>query len=112
VNLLPRPRHVELGDSLVANRIASETIDASLPSEGYELRIGADGVDVVASDDAGLFYARCTLDQLARLHEGQLPVGTVHDHPDLPVRGVMLDISRDKVPTLATVRDLVDRLAS
>ncbi|MEY2454107.1 MAG: hexosaminidase [Acidimicrobiaceae bacterium] len=112
MNLLPRPRHFELGDSLVANDIVSETIDASLPAEGYELRIGTDGVEVLGADDAGLFYARCTLEQLARLHDGRVPVGTIHDHPDLPVRGVMLDISRDKVPTMETISALVDRLAS
>ena len=36
----------------------------------------------------------------------------ITDWPDTPVRGVMLDISRDKVPTLATLLELVDRLAS
>ena len=49
---------------------------------------------------------------MATLHDGRLPVGTVRDHPDLAVRGVMLDVSRDKVPTLATLCALVDRLAS
>src|SRR4029453_13120330 len=44
-------------------------------------------------------------------HGGRLPVGTVEDWPDVPVRGVMLDVSRDKVPTMETVRALVDRLA-
>ncbi len=36
----------------------------------------------------------------------------MRDHPDLPVRGVMLDISRDKVPTMATLEAVIDRLAS
>ena len=40
-----------------------------------------------------------------RLHDGSLPVGLVSDHPDLPVRGVMLDISRDKVPTMGTLAE-------
>jgi hypothetical protein len=46
------------------------------------------------------------------LHAGQLPVGRVRDHPDLPVRGVMLDVSRDKVPTMETLRSLIDRLSA
>src|SRR5260370_11247177 len=62
--------------------------------------------------DAGLFYAPATLAQLARLNNGSLPAGTISDHPDLAVRGVMLDVSRDKVPTMQTLRDLIDRLAS
>ncbi|MBV8979641.1 MAG: family 20 glycosylhydrolase, partial [Acidimicrobiia bacterium] len=40
------------------------------------------------------------------------PVCEIEDWPDLPVRGVMLDVSRDKVPTMATLEALVDRLAS
>ena len=58
------------------------------------------------------FYGEATLAQLARLHQGALPVGTVRDHPDLEVRGVMLDVSRDKVPTMSTLRAMIARLAS
>jgi hypothetical protein len=112
VNLLPRPRFVDLGEEVTDHRVAAARIDASLPAEGYELRIDADGAAIVAGDEAGLFYARATLAQLARVHDGMLPIGTIRDHPDLSVRGVMIDISRDKVPTMATLRDLVDRLAS
>ena len=36
----------------------------------------------------------------------------ITDWPDLAVRGVMLDFSRDKVPTMETLLALVDRLAS
>ncbi|MDE3086836.1 MAG: family 20 glycosylhydrolase, partial [Acidobacteriota bacterium] len=57
------------------------------------------------------FYAEQTLGQLAD-ERGGLPVGTVEDWPDLAVRGVMLDVSRTKVPTLETLFALVDRLAS
>ena len=111
MNLLPRPRRIELAPQTVpagAPRVARTT---SLPAQGYRLAISAEGVTIDAADDAGEWYGRATLDQLARLHGGRLPVGRVEDWPDLAVRGVMLDVSRDKVPTLATVKDLVDRLA-
>ncbi len=112
MNLLPRPRHLALGRELVPRRPAVARLDASLPAQGYELRTDADAVHLTAGDDAGIFYGRATLDQLARLHGGRLPVGIVRDWPDFPVRGVMLDISRDKVPTTETLEALVDRLAS
>ena len=35
----------------------------------------------------------------------------IEDSPDLEIRGVMLDISRSKVPTLATLKNLVDIFA-
>ena len=112
MNLLPVPRTLELGDQVVPERPPIIRIDGSLPAQGYELRIAPEGVDLVAADDAGAFYGRATLAQLARVHAGSLPVGHVADHPDLAVRGVMLDISRDKVPTLSSLQGLIDRLAS
>ena len=112
MNLLPMPRTLELTERLVPARLASRRVDPSLPSQGYELRINSDGVDLVGADDAGLFYGEATITQLARLHDGRLPEGSVRDHPDLPVRGVMLDISRDKVPTMDSLKAVVDGLAA
>jgi len=112
VNLLPQPRSVEMGEGLVTAREPVVRVDPSLPAEGYALTIGPDEVAVVADDDAGEFYARATLDQLTDEHGGRLPACTIRDWPDLPVRGVMLDISRDKVPTMETLKAQVARLAS
>jgi len=79
--------------------------------QSYRLRVAPDGVCAEAQDRAGLFYAAVTFAQLARLSSGRLPCCTIEDAPDFPVRGVMLDISRDKVPTLATLCGLADQLA-
>jgi hexosaminidase len=112
VNLLPQPRFVDLGDRLTTNTTMTQRIDASLPPQGYTLTIGDDGVALAGGDDAGCFYGRATVEQLTRLHDGGLPIGTIRDHPDLAIRGVMLDVSRDKVPTMDTLYALIDRLAS
>jgi hypothetical protein len=40
-----------------------------------------------------------------------LPCLHVTDWPDYPARGVMLDVSRDKVPTMETLYGLIDMLA-
>jgi len=80
--------------------------------EGYRLEIMPQRIDLRAHDEAGLFYGTCTLAQMLEQVEGrELPCMLMEDWPDYPVRGVMLDISRDKVPTLETVMDLVERLA-
>ncbi len=112
MNLLPQPRFVDLENRLTTNTTLTEHVDASLPPQGYTLTIGDDGVALVGGDDAGCFYGRATLAQLARLHDAGLPIGTIRDHPDLAIRGVMLDVSRDKVPTMDTLYALIDRLAS
>jgi hypothetical protein len=112
MNLLPVPRALELAGRTVPSRPPTHRVDAALPAQGYELRIGRDGVELTAADPAGRFYGEATLAQLARLGDGTLPAGVIRDHPDLPVRGVMLDISRDKVPTTARLEALIDHLAS
>ena len=64
---------------------------------------------LVGADDAGLRHGRATLPQLR--HEptrrtargdGTLPACRIEDWPDFAVRGVMLDVSRDRVPDAAT----------
>ena len=113
MNLLPRPRSVSTSDQRVPWRTPSVATDRSLPAQGYRLTIAPEDVRLTAADEAGAFYARATLDQLRRLHGGDhLPCCEMEDWPDLPIRAVMLDISRDKVPTMETVEALVDRLAS
>lgn len=80
-------------------------------AEAYRLTIGKRGIQIVAGGAAGAWYAAMTLRQLLRLHGAALPAGVIEDAPDFPARGVMLDVSRDKVPTLDTLFDLVDLLA-
>ncbi len=113
VNLLPQPRSIETTGALITPTDEEPRVarDSTLPPDGYELRIGANGaITIISADDAGEFYGRATLAQLRSF--GDLPVVVIRDWPDLAVRGVMIDCSRDKVPTLDTLHDLIDRLAS
>lgn len=81
-------------------------------SQGYTLTIEPTGVRIAAADSAGAFYAVQTLVQIVLDSPAGLPCVYIEDYPDIAARGVMLDISRDKVPTQATLLALVDRLAS
>ncbi len=81
--------------------------------QGYELTVEPERITITTHDEAGLFYGICTLIQLLDTMVGAtLPGLRIVDWPDFPVRGVLLDISRDKVPTLETTKALIDRLAS
>lgn len=82
-----------------------------LPPQGYRLEVATDGLRLTAPDRAGLGHALMTLRQLLRQCPAALPACVITDWPDYAVRGVLLDVSRDKVPTLATLCALVDRLA-
>ncbi len=80
--------------------------------QGYELTIEAGvGVVISAETPTAIFYATQTLLQLIAQHSHNLPTMRVRDWPDFPNRGVMLDVSRDKVPTMETLYALVDMLA-
>ncbi len=117
--LLPRPRAITpLRGRAAVNaepRIASRIDPDAMPhAQGYELRIDGEGIRITAHDEAGQFYARRTLAQLAAnvAEADALPAVLIRDWPDFAQRGVMLDISRDKVPTMATFARIIDLLAS
>ena len=80
--------------------------------QGYHLAVTEQCIFVTANQPVGIFYAVQTLCQLLAQHGGQLPVLQCLDWPDFSQRGVLLDISRDKVPTMETLYALVDTLAS
>jgi len=125
-DLLPRPRRVTRGAGTLSlapdgslpkasgPEVRVDAGAAGLPAEGYRLVVTGDRVVIEASDAAGAFYARGTLGQLVRRYaaSGTIPAMTIEDSPDFAERGVMLDVSRDKVPTMETLRRLVDELAS
>ncbi|MCG3209215.1 MAG: hypothetical protein FOGNACKC_02836 [Anaerolineae bacterium] len=79
--------------------------------QGYQLTITAAAIDIVAATPAGVWYGALTLIQLIEQRRRELPQLRAADWPDFPNRGVMLDISRDRVPTLDTLFELIDMLA-
>lgn len=113
--LVPRPRtFVPTGIGPPADECpVSTAVDPRLPAQGFRLDITEDRGAVIAhADDAGLRYARGLLDQLLAHPIGGRVLGVhVEDHPDIAVRGFMLDVSRDRVPNRAALDELVDVLA-
>jgi hypothetical protein len=79
--------------------------------EGYTLTIGRSGIEVAFRDLPGLRAAMTTLRQLVREYGRRLPCVQIRDWPDFRRRGVMLDVSRGRVPKLETLLDLAERLA-
>jgi hypothetical protein len=108
--------HLVAGSAVPPEQVGATLVvlPAAVPRpQGYRLTVGADGVLVQARDAAGVFYAVGTLKQLlSQLDAPALPCLEIVDWPDVAARGVMLDVSRDKVPTMETLFDLVDRLAA
>ncbi len=79
--------------------------------EGYRLDITPEGICLTTRTDAGAYYGIQTLRDLIRLHGRTLPAVQIDDEPDFRRRGIYYDCARGKMPTVATLKSLVERLA-
>ncbi len=113
MHLLPQPRLIKYTrGTCPSSTLPGIAIDLSVDHpQGYRLQITPSEIEIAARSQTGVFYAQQTLKQLRSQSRDALPCLEIHDWPDFPVRGVMLDISRDKVPTLTTLFSLIDLLA-
>ncbi len=110
--LLPLPRTLERKNGNCAQTKPIVSIDPSLAKpQGYRLSITPQDIRIRGHDPAGAFYGEQTFKQLSRQFGKNVPCMEIEDWPDFPVRGVVLDISRDKVPTMQTLYALLDELA-
>lgn len=101
-------RHGKCRNTVLTLRMDSAKISNA---QGYTLEIADDGIVLTGGGGAGLRYGLLSLAQLVRQFGATIPGMAIEDWPDFPVRGVMLDVSRDKVPTLKTLFDLIDTLS-
>jgi len=120
-----RARVVRRASGAVAVRIRRETdarkllgaladkppVAPGISYEAYRIDIAPEGIEIGAASDAGAYYAVQTLRDLVAIHGRALPACRLDDAPDFARRGVYHDCSRGKVPTLATLRGLVEQLA-
>ena len=121
-----RPEHIDLSrptDAAAHGPLAGHlTIDithgacGTRPTDAhrYTLDIPADAgasIQVTAASAAGARHALATLRQLIVQFGSDLPSLHIEDHPALVTRGFMLDVSRDRIPTMRSLFELVDTLA-
>src|SRR5450755_1487018 len=119
LNLLPCPRSLKIfrgtftlpkQKPLAAIKVV-RTNSAPDHPEAYALTISKSGIEISFRETGGLRAAAATLRQLLRQHGRRLPCLKIRDWPDFPRRGVMLDISRGRVPRLETLLDLAEKLS-
>jgi hypothetical protein len=95
------------GDTFLAVRLAQ----AGANPEGYRLRARPSGIELTASGESGVFYGLQTLEQIVAQEGARFPAFDIADEPGFLCRGIMLDISRCKVPTMETLFRIVDLMA-
>jgi hypothetical protein len=119
MNLLPIPRSLQKRPGifllpkqkpLAAIKVIRGGSSPNYP-EGYALTVSKSGVEISFRDTGGLRAASATLRQLLREYGRRLPCLRIRDWPDFARRGVMLDISRGRVPKLETLLDLAEKLS-
>lgn len=81
-------------------------------AESYALRIEPGRITIEGHGGPGLFYGLQTLKQLVRQYGRVLPALDIEDEPFYAHRGFYLDISRGRVPRVAWLKRLIDRLAA
>ena len=120
--MIPLPKFVAAGNGHVElkNSCSHNTINHSLPPEGYTLDISTDGkVSIAGGSQAGIYYGMQTVRQLLpppslrhAAPEGPWTVPIVHisDAPRFKWRGVMLDVARHFMP-VSDVRRFINMAA-
>ncbi|MBR6021403.1 MAG: family 20 glycosylhydrolase [Kiritimatiellae bacterium] len=115
--LLPAPARIELlGGTCPHSILSAEPVvvrDSTISREGYRLELLPSRVQIAFGDDAGAFYAAQTLAQL----RGQstavapLPCLVIDDAPAFPLRGILLDVSRGRLPRPARLKRRLELFA-
>ena len=106
-------------DSLLAfyHRIRKGTQDVTvsvvpfLDPEEYTITVNSSGIAITASYDEGIYRAATSLLQLIRKQGQQLQFAKIEDKPELRRRGYMLDVNSARMPTVDSIKELIDYLS-
>jgi hypothetical protein len=94
-----------------AIKLVIATAQKTADEESYRIDIKEDTIRISACTATGLFRGTTTLAQIVCSCGTMIPCLAIADSPDFPARGFYHDVTRGKVPTLATLKSLVDKLA-
>lgn len=84
-----------------------DIVDGS--GEGYTLKLEENAVLINAQSAVGAFYAIQTLRQI--FENETIVCAVIEDEPDFAVRGFYHDVTRGKIPTVETLKKLIDKMA-
>ncbi len=115
VILIPRPQRITYTGGTIARRdlarVSYVTVSrSSLPSpssESYRITISDSSVIVESAGSAASMRAAATMTQLQNLPDESLPTMVIEDWPSFATRAVMLDVSRDRIPTMDRLFEFV-----
>lgn len=79
--------------------------------QGYVAEVTEGAVLLKGMDEAGLMYAVSSFRQLVREYGAFIPTMLIEDEPAIKNRGFNHDVTRGRIPTLKSLKDLADVMA-
>lgn len=92
--------------------IKDSDIQENYEEEQYKIEVFEDSVEIKAAYSKGLFYGIKTFLQIVKNDKNNISAIKIEDKPHFKNRGYYLDVTRGKVPTLKTLKNLVDKISS
>lgn len=80
-------------------------------AQGYTLTVDENGIVIKGESERGLFYGIQTLKQIVMQSKVNIPYMEIIDVPDLYERGYFHDVTRGRVPTVDSMKKIVDKIA-
>lgn len=89
-------------------------LSPALASQEYKLHVSSDQINIEGGDESAVYYALQTFSQILQYakQSGSISLVSIQDSPDFKRRGILLDISRNKVPTMESLEKLIDLFSS
>ena len=118
-DLVPAPRTVVAAAGRIAEKDAFANLKAvtgsvagapaDVADEAYVLEVKPEGTTITASSPLGQNWGRVTLEQLAKLSDGQIPCCRIVDWPQFRWRGFMHDSGRNFLDVI-DVKAVIDAM--
>lgn len=108
---LPIKKVLRSSKNLDKNCICFQYDNTDRSEEAYRLTVRPNKITIAACSNRGFLYGVATLIQLCKISRAKIECVDIDDEPSYSNRGYMLDVSRGRVPTMDSLKALVDRLA-
>ncbi len=110
--IYPTPKQTEFSGRIVEISVEPDVhFISGLDDEEYIINVDSNGARITVSTEKALFWAKLTLDQLRVGSSNDYYEVKIKDKPAISTRGIMLDVSRCKVPTVDFLRELIDKFS-
>ena len=109
-NLIPMPKNITCLSGKAVDPALRQVIDPAMEAEHYRIQISEKEAVLTAGSEAGLAWAKNTLDQLSRQFPEGIPCVEIQDGPEYGYRAFHMDSARHMLP-LEEMKKIIDTAA-